>query len=67
MEVSVRIWETSMSGDYGDVPGLEGECERCGNTIEVFGDSEDSERALCAKMREECPNHESNFYEPVRS
>lgn len=66
MKISVSIWETSLEGDYGDIPGLEGECEQCGHTVEVFGDSESSELALCAKMREECPNGENNFYVPNR-
>lgn len=66
MTVMIRIWETTLEGEFGGAPGLEGECERCGNTVEVFGDSESSELALCAKMREEYPNAENNFYVPER-
>lgn len=62
MRVNIDIYETTLQGDYGDVPGLEGTCEQCGHTIEVYGDGEPSERALCAKMREECPEHETNYY-----
>lgn len=64
MKVVVTIWETTLQGDYGDVPGLAGECERCGNMIEVYGTGDSSELALCAKMRDECPSGENNFYEP---
>lgn len=66
MKVRVRIFETEVAGDYTDVPGLEGECERCGHKIEVFGDGDESEKALCAMMRRECPEGEQNFYEPDR-
>lgn len=62
MKVKVSIAEAFVQGDYGDVPGLEGHCERCGHYVEVYGDGEASQRALCAKMRDECPNGESNFY-----
>ncbi len=62
MRVEVQVTDTTLEGEYRDVDGLSGQCERCGHTVEVYGDSDASERALCVKMREECPEGENNFY-----
>jgi hypothetical protein len=37
--------ETDLEGDYCSVPGLIVTCNRCGHSVEVFGQSEASEKA----------------------
>lgn len=67
MRVFVTVDEIELEGDYAPVDSLEVTCERCGYSVEVFGMSEASERAACAKLREECPEGESNFYDVLRA
>jgi hypothetical protein len=63
-KVSCSIEETSLEGDYNyEVEGVCATCSRCGHTIESYGTSDDSKLSCLARMREECPKGESNFYE----
>lgn len=64
MKVSVELEEQYFMGDYGsDVPGLLVTCSRCGYSVEVFGQGDASARRGAMKLREECPEGESNFYQ----
>lgn len=60
--VKVAVAETYLSGDYGDVEGIEATCRRCGNYEESYGTSDNSIKRCLALMRENCPRGENNFY-----
>ena len=62
MRVKVAIEETELQGDYGQIDGLSITCSRCNHSVEVYGTSEDSIKAGCVMLREECPQGENNFY-----
>jgi hypothetical protein len=47
----------------GEGPGTRATCSRCGHCTEVAGQSEESELAAMAMLRDECPKRESNFYD----
>lgn len=52
----VTVDEVYVVGDYSnEVPGLEGTCQESGFSVEVFGQSDRSERALCAQLSQMCP------------
>jgi len=52
-----------LDGDYGTVEGVEVTCDRCGHSEEAYGTSESSILSCVARLRENCPNGEKNFYE----
>lgn len=60
--VKVDIVYTTLTGDYGDVDGIEVHCSKCDHMVEVFGDHDGSIARGCATLSEECPLGESNFY-----
>lgn len=62
MKVTCAVEEVDLDGDYGSVPGIEVECQRCNHVTESFGTSERSVKRCLALMREECPEDKSNFY-----
>ena len=63
MKVSVDITQQAVEGDYGYIDGLSLTCERYNHCVEVFGTSDRSARAGAQKLRDDCPNDESNFYD----
>ena len=63
MKVQCEIEETELENEDGlAVSGVTATCERCGHETEAFGTSEASRRRCLARMREECPKAELNFY-----
>lgn len=62
-KVSVDIQQEEVEGDYGWYDGLRVTCDRCGHSVEVLGTSNRSAGYAAIKLREECPNGESNFYD----
>lgn len=62
MRVTVDIFEEDVEGDYGFTDGLSASCTRCGHKVEVLGQGDGSRGYVAIKLREECPNGESNFY-----
>lgn len=61
--VSVAIEQAVIEIEDGSKRlGLVGICDRCDHRIEVVGRTEKSSRYLCARMREECPLSQSNYY-----
>lgn len=62
MRVECEIEETTLQGDYADIPSVRATCDRCGHCTEAFGTSDRSVRRCLVAMRDECPNGESNFY-----
>jgi hypothetical protein len=63
MKVVVEIDHTNVDGDYGSVDGLCLHCKRCGHEVEVAGTNGESARYGAIRLREECPRHESYFYD----
>lgn len=63
MRVACSIWLTRVPGDeVPEVDGVEVVCGRCQKRTHAIGESEWSARAALAKLREQCPKGESNFY-----
>lgn len=52
----------ALDGDYGTVMGVRVTCPRCDHSTEAFGTSARSVRRCLARMREECPLDEENYY-----
>ena len=63
MKVRCKIEEVELENDEGHpVEGVRVTCSRCDHETESFGTSDRSIKRCLALMREECPNHEENFY-----
>lgn len=62
MQITIRIDEQEIEGDYGYQPGIIATCSECGLEIEVFGQEDASKKRACAKMREQCRRGEDNYY-----
>lgn len=62
-KVNLEIEECDLDGDYGTISGLRGSCTKCHHEEEAFGTSEASARKLAVKMKENCPQGESNYYD----
>jgi len=62
-KVKFEVQYTTLEGDYGDVDGIELICQKCGHSVEVFGEGESSIKRGAATLNEECPSGENNFYE----
>lgn len=60
--VRCTIEEVELKGDYGPVDGVEATCSRCEHAAEAFGTHAAAIRRALVTLREECPNHEDNFY-----
>lgn len=67
--VTTTITPTTLEGDiikhdgaYVEIDGVEATCSRCGHVTESYGTSEASVKRCLAKLREECPRHEKNWY-----
>lgn len=63
MRVKADIEVVEMESEHGKVYGVQAQCSRCDHAVESFGTGRDSIRRCLALLREECPNHEKNFYE----
>lgn len=63
MKVPCDVEEIDMEGDYTTVAGVQVTCSRCDHVTEAYGTSGRSVRSCLARLREECPEGESNFYE----
>ena len=61
--IPMTISEEVVEGDYGSSDGIVAECSRCGHRTCSAGTSGASVKRCGAKMREECPLGENNFYE----
>lgn len=65
MRVTVEVDHIELEGDHGgEIPSLELTCSRCGHSVQVYGESEASEKRGCVMLHEQCPNGENNFYVP---
>lgn len=62
-KVNATVFETYLEGDYGDVPGIQVTCDRCGYEVEVFGTEENSKARAAIALRDGCPLDQRNFYE----
>jgi hypothetical protein len=62
MKVYVEIYQTEVEHDSVTVDGIRLTCERCGHYVEIMGTSDRSASFGAVKLREECPNLESNYY-----
>ena len=63
-KVKCTISEITMKNSSGiDVDSVEATCMKCGHVIRSFGTGENSRKRCLVLMREECPEHEENFYE----
>lgn len=60
--VSTTTSHVDLDGDYGTLEGVQVECGRCGHVEEAFGTSESSILSCAARLRENCPRGEKNFY-----
>lgn len=67
--VFCKITFITLPGDYEDENGqtveidsVRVECVKCGNGVDIYGDSEASETAGMATLRATCPRGESNYY-----
>lgn len=63
MRVECEVVEEMLENDDGrEVPGIVVTCGRCSHAVESFGQSERSVKRCLAMLREECQEHENNFY-----
>lgn len=61
--VKCDVTEIQKVNDRGfAVPGLCATCGRCDHQSEVFGTGDKSRKAALARLRETCPEDESNYY-----
>lgn len=60
--ISTTTSYVDLDGDYGTVEGVEVTCDQCGHSEEAFGTSESSILSCAARLRENCPRGEHNFY-----
>jgi hypothetical protein len=59
--VPVSVEETVLENDDGiEVEGVVVTCERCGESVEIYGTSEASIKRGCATLHESCD--QNNFY-----
>jgi hypothetical protein len=59
--VPVTVEETTLENDDGvEVEGVVVTCERCGESVEIFGRSGASIKRGCATLHESCD--QNNFY-----
>jgi hypothetical protein len=49
-----------LDGDYGTIPSVLVTCRACGESVEVFGTSDNSIKRGCVMLRKQCGS--SNFY-----
>jgi|GEM_PF-1146207 len=63
VRVKVEVEETTVQGDFTEVDGLVVTCDKYGYQIEVGGIGNASAKAAGAKLRMDCPQGETNFYE----
>lgn len=63
MRATADVSHITLPGDYSEeIPSVEVRCRRCGYTVEVYGDGEDSIRRGFVMLREGCPRRERNYY-----
>jgi hypothetical protein len=61
--VTADASETELENDYGKmVDSLEVTCAKCGYTVEVFGNHQQSAKRGGVMLAEGCPRGERNFY-----
>lgn len=60
--VTATVSQVELDGDYATVEGVQVECDKCGHVEEAFGRSESSILSCAARLRENCPRGEKNFY-----
>jgi hypothetical protein len=59
--VPVSVEEADVENDEGRmIPGVIVTCDRCGESVEVFGTEDDSIKRGCVMLREQCGSR--NFY-----
>lgn len=58
--VTVTVEEIELEGDYGEIPSVLVTCNKCGESVEVYGTSEASIKRGCVMLKEQCNEH--NFY-----
>ena len=64
MRVEVEVEMVELEGDNGcEIPGITVTCKKCGESVEVFGQSEASVKRGCVMLKEGCD--ERNFYVAV--
>ena len=64
MRVEVEVEEVELESDSGrEIPGITVTCIKCGESVEVFGQSEASVKRGCVMLKEMCD--ERNFYVAV--
>jgi hypothetical protein len=65
MKVKVEVHQTEVENEDGrTIDGLELKCSRCDHVVEVMGTQSHSAARGAVMLREECPFHENNRYEP---
>lgn len=62
MRIDATVEENDVDTGWGSGRGLTITCSECGNSVDVLGIEEASEKAGCALLRETCPRGESNWY-----
>lgn len=60
--VKTTVEYVAVDGDYGIVDGVEVTCDKCGHSEESGGTDEPSLMRCAAKLRENCPLNEGNYY-----
>jgi hypothetical protein len=63
MKVPCSIGYVELEGDWGDVPGVEVACSRCGHSQTAYGQHTGSVKRCLVQLNKTCPKDESNFYE----
>jgi len=61
-QVPCKVEYTEFHRDTREIPGVIVTCNRCGNSVESFGQTERSLMRCYALLRENCDNEENNFY-----
>lgn len=67
MRVRCDVEEIELDGDLPpddpvSIESLRITCTRCGRSVEIFGQDEDSRKRGGATLRDHCPRGERNFY-----
>ncbi len=65
MKVECEVHFCQIENERGfQQDGVRVTCSRCGHTTQSFGTSEKSIKRCIMLLKEECPQAESNYYEP---
>jgi hypothetical protein len=63
LNVACDIEQIELECDSGRlVDSVQASCRRCGNQTQAYGTASVSVRRCLVQMREECPQHENNWY-----